>query len=117
MEVKRANQLGGFDLFPDPEVYLILSDHPSQEHIDALAGGIPEWRRNMFLSSFQVFQGEKVLSESDQAFFNIFIVSVHPPGECILKTGILAVMVLEKTDEIVEVIRIESPVFEIFKLF
>jgi hypothetical protein len=57
------------------------------------------------------------LAKTDQTFFNGFIVIACSLGEGALKAVMLAIMVLEKTDEIIQVIRIEGPVFEISKLF
>lgn len=53
MDIERADQRSGLQLFPDTEVHtaLVVAYHPAQEHVDPLGGGAFDRIRKMLVGA------------------------------------------------------------------
>jgi hypothetical protein len=59
-----------------------------------------------------VLEREKILPEPDQCILNVPIIFIHAHKKCRFKAFVMGVMMPEEFNEIVKVVSIEGPVFE-----
>src|SRR5690242_14316876 len=71
MDIHGHDQLSGRNTFPDTEVdaVMVITHHPSQVHIEPLAGGITRGRGNMLTGSLRMIVGEEYFIKAGQGLF------------------------------------------------
>lgn len=69
----------------------------------------------MFFCSLQVLKGKEIPAERNQAFFDVIVIFFQTGDKGSFQAIVMGVVVPEEFDEIIEIIGIEGPVFEVFK--
>lgn len=115
MHVKRHKQLGRFYIFPNAEVNApsVISHHPAQEHVQALAGGFGSWRCHVLPGTpGRIGQGEKEAVETSHSVFYVRIGWQHIFQKSIFQGVVVFIEPLQKFQKIKGIRGLESAVFE-----
>lgn len=104
----------GLYLLPYAEVntLLVFTYHPSQIHVDAFAGTLSLWCRYMFTGTLRMVYRKEVVVKMYQCLFCRFVLIGFAGYKGILQRCVLAVVPLQKMNEVQHIGSIKGTVYK-----